>query len=55
MFKKWEKEKGTFVEVGKLLEDSYRSNHAKIHLRNSRSNFEQCSGQTGFLFFQVKR
>jgi len=51
--KKWRKEKGGFIEVGKLLEDSFRSKHMKI--RSSRSKFEHCSnvcvGKRGFCFF----
>jgi len=36
------KEKGTFIEVGKLLEDSCKSKHMKIH--TSKIKFERCSG-----------
>jgi len=59
--KKWGKEKDTFVEVGKLLEDSCRRKYAKLWSSKSTfeaqscSNFEQCSnvcvGRQKFCFF----
>ena len=61
VLKKWAKEKGTFVEVGKLLDDSCRSNQVKKSgaLRESLSitvtESQSLCGKLGILFFWVKR